>query len=121
MLFDLEDPFAADCVLRGMRRNKGPSLIGEESIKLMIHWLTPFGMLGCYGEARWFSEIRIGGGGSKEGFWQGITYGIVFGKIGFGDLVFGAGDHWVGVGSKLVDDGGNIGLRRRDGCGSFWS
>ncbi len=87
----------------------------------MIHCLTPFGMLGCYGEARWFSEIRIGGGGSKEGFWQGIAYGTVFGKIGFGDLVFGAGDHWVGVGSKLVDDGGNIGLRRRDGCGSFWS
>uniref|UniRef100_A0A2N9G6E3 Uncharacterized protein n=1 Tax=Fagus sylvatica TaxID=28930 RepID=A0A2N9G6E3_FAGSY len=41
----------------------------------MIHCLTPFGMLGGYSEARRFSEIRIGGGGSKEGFWQGIANG----------------------------------------------
>ena len=87
----------------------------------MIHCLTPFGMLGGYSEARRFSEIRIGGGGSKEGFWQGIANGTIFGKIGFGDLVFGVCNHWVGVGIRMVDGGGDIRWRRRDGWVCFWS
>uniref|UniRef100_A0A2N9E431 Uncharacterized protein n=1 Tax=Fagus sylvatica TaxID=28930 RepID=A0A2N9E431_FAGSY len=41
----------------------------------MIHCLMPFWMLGGYSEASRFSEIRIGGGGNKEGFWQGIANG----------------------------------------------
>ena len=87
----------------------------------MIHCLTPFGMLGSYSETRRFSEIRIGGGGNKKGFWQGIANSAIFGKIGFGDLVFGSCNHRVGVGFWMVDGGGDIGWWRRGGWVCFWS
>ena len=87
----------------------------------MIHCLTPFGMLGSYGEARRFSEIRVGCGGSKESFWQGIANSAIFGKIGFGDLVFGSCNHRVGVGIRRVDGGGDIRWRRGNDWVCFWS
>ena len=87
----------------------------------MIHCLTPFGMLGSYSETRRFSEIRVGGGGNKEGFWQGIENGTIFGEVGFGYLVFGSGNHWVDGGLRRVNGGVGIELRRRDGRLTFWS
>ena len=87
----------------------------------MIHCLTPFGMLGSYSETRRFSEIRIGGGGNKKGFWQGIVNGTIFGKIGFGDLVLGSSNHWVCGGIRMANGSGAIGLRKRGGWLCFWS
>ena len=91
---DAKYPFAANKILRRMRRDQFPGVILEKSIKLKVHGLTPFGALDCRGIASGF-RCRGAIGDSKEGFGKGVSDSSIGEGFGFADVVLGSGCHMV--------------------------
>ena len=76
--------------------DKSPSLILEESIKLIVHSFAPLRIFGSICEAGGFGIMGEVRGGGEQSFWEWISYGAIGWCFGFENIMFGSGEHGMG-------------------------
>jgi hypothetical protein len=110
--FEMKNPFATNNVHCGGWRNESLGTILEEGIKLVVHCITPGGVLGRLGVAGGIDLVRAGSG--KKRFWKRVANETIQQRLGLEYVVLGLSLHctsWLGHG-QCKGWGGSRNLQR---------